>query len=115
MTKNDITAIEYLKFCVKELTPLRYGNEKVDSVLKDTESFLYRIESGVEFVTLTKRMVDDLRTNGAFTNATMNHLPLPARPTTGWVKRLIGQKITRESYEKALAGRGVLNQKNERL
>ena len=59
-----------------------------------------------EEVVLTKHLVDQLRTNGSFTTATIVALGLPRRPPKGWAQALIGTKMPRHVYESALAGVG---------
>jgi len=63
-------------------------------------------------VALTKSLIDECRTNGSFTNATINALGITrVTMTRGWCQRLVGTKITQEQYKAALAGRGVYRDK----
>ena len=63
-------------------------------------------------VTLTRELIDQCRTNGAFTNATLNALGLTKTDLDkGWTFRLRGRKIPLGMYESALAGRFVYKHK----
>lgn len=57
-------------------------------------------------VVLTRELIDQLRTNGSFTTATIKALGLPRRPPKGWAQALIGTKMPRSVYEAALKGVG---------
>jgi len=55
-------------------------------------------------ITLTRELVTRLRTNGSFTTATLEGLGVTDL-STGWPKRLIGQRILASRYKAALEGR----------
>lgn len=74
-----------------------------DSKLKP-ENWLQ--ETAHDEVVLTRELVDQLRTNGSFTTATIKALGLPRRPPKGWAQALIGTKMPRSVYEAALKGVG---------
>lgn len=57
---------------------------------------------------LTKELLDRLRPKGCFTAVTLRALDVPACPQkAGWVDRLIGKEVSKESYQQALLGVGV--------
>lgn len=60
-------------------------------------------------ITLTKELIDQARTNGAFTNASLRAFGLRYVPETGWPDRLVGKSIPKEDYRKALEGRFQCN------
>lgn len=61
-------------------------------------------------IRLTRKLIDGLRTNGAFTSATVEALGLSwGQLRKGWVYRLNGSVIPLEQYERAKAGVGVLS------
>ncbi len=57
-------------------------------------------------IVLTLNLINAVRTNGSFTNATLNALAVPRCLVSGWVDRLVGKRITRERYLAAVAGVG---------
>lgn len=55
---------------------------------------------------LTREMINAVRTNGSFTNATLNALGLKFPLASGWVGRMVGLPINREDYLAAIEGIG---------
>jgi hypothetical protein len=62
--------------------------------------------SAPDEIVLTQELVNCLRTNGSFTSATIKALGLPGIPVKGWAQALVGTRMPRAIYEKALAGVG---------
>lgn len=61
-------------------------------------------------VTLTAELVIKCRTpRNGFTNATLRALDVRPPLIKGWVRRLVGKQISRESYRQALLGRTIYN------
>lgn len=61
-------------------------------------------------VTLTAELVIRCRTpRNGFTNATLRALDVRPPLIKGWVGRLVGKQISRESYRQALLGRTIYN------
>jgi len=60
---------------------------------------------GDEDILLTRKLIDELRTNGSFTTATMHGLGFFRPPAKGWVSNLVGQSIPRQMYYDALVGK----------
>lgn len=76
------------------------------------------VESPIEerdgHVVLTRERLDALRTNGAFTTATIVGLGvLEESKVAGWVRRIDGQLISNERYEAGMAGVGVYSGKRK--
>lgn len=58
------------------------------------------------YFTLTRDLVFRCKTPaGGFTAETLKAFGLPARNCKGWVRRLVGKRIHREDYRRALQGR----------
>lgn len=56
-------------------------------------------------ITLSRMLLNRLRTNGAFTSSVLRSLGVPLCPEKGWVERLTGTTVSRQKYAEALAGR----------
>jgi hypothetical protein len=70
------------------------------------------IQSLPNSVTITSSMVDDLRTNGAFTRATIVGLGLDyGNLKKGWPRDLIGKTVPRAIWDAARAGVGIYSGK----
>ena len=68
-----------------------------------------------EWIILTDTLLKACRTaKGGLTNATINALGLKKPLIAGWPKRLIGTRITREDYERALSGNVIYRVKLQR-
>jgi hypothetical protein len=63
-----------------------------------------------DLVTLTAELVMKCRTpRNGFTNATLRALDVRPPLIKGWVGRLVGKQVSRESYRQALMGRTIYN------
>jgi len=60
-------------------------------------------------VVLTKRRIDQCRSNGSFTTAALNALGVSKsdRKIKGWISRLCGKIITRDQFRKCLLARYI--------
>lgn len=87
----------------------RDGTRRIDYVAEPVA-----VPDGLSFV-LTSKMINDCRTNGSFTNATLNALGAPCPLIAGWIHRLTGTVIRRENYIKAIDGRGLYRKPREQV
>jgi hypothetical protein len=82
------------------------GRKWVDQKAIPKEEMPLADENG--FVTLTRELVEKCRTDkNGFTTATLNHLGVESPPMSGWIGRLIGNKITIGDYHAAINGRSI--------
>lgn len=61
---------------------------------------------------LTRNNIEDLKTGaGGYNYATIEALGEETPPTSGWIERLIGKEISKESYQKALECSKIVKRK----
>jgi hypothetical protein len=84
------------------------GHRKLPSPKPAFENL--QIPDGDTF-TLTPELIDQCRTNGAFTTETISALAVERPLLGGWVSRLVGTVITKERYQQAIDGRYVYAKK----
>lgn len=66
-------------------------------------------------VILTRERLDSMRTNGAFTTATLRGLGIREEAkVSGWVRRMEGRLVSKEQFEAGMAGVGVYSGKRNR-